>query len=130
MVVEAGHQQVAQDALDHLVNVDALVAQVGVVHLFEDFTQTLALGLERPLGVAFFLPHRRRGCRHQHLVVENQQVGVEETRGLGRGIGRDMVADGAQLTARGLDRAVQALDLGFDLVARDRVLRNFRQVAL
>jgi len=130
VLVETGHQQIAQDAFDHLVDVHALVAQVGVVHFLEDLAQALALDPQRPLGVAPLALDGVGRRWHEHLVVENEQVRVEEARGLGRCVGRNVVADGAQLPARGHDRLVQALDLGVGLVARNRVFRDFRQVAL
>ncbi len=130
MLVVVLLQQVALDAVDDLIDVGLLVAQVVVVHLLEDRTQDLALGLERPFGVVLLVADgldRRLG---NHLVVEHQQVRVQEARGLRRRVGGNVLADGYQLPARSLDGALETRHFFLDILARDDVFGDFRQFAL
>ena len=125
-----GLEKVAQDALQHVQHVDLLVAQVGVCHALEGAREFLALYGQRPFGIAAPAADGLDGGIDDHRIGQDQQVGVEEAGGLRRGVGRDVIADGAQLAADAGHRLAEAIDLGFDLPVFDEVLRDLRHVLL
>ena len=92
--------QVHPQPADEVGDVALALAQVGIGDLVEDGAEFLEHLLDRPLRVHALLADDRRRPRHEHRVVEHQQLRVEERGQLGSAPPRDTRADVDQLLAR------------------------------
>ena len=100
--------QVHLQAADEIGDVALALAQVRVGDLVEDRAELVEHLLHRPLGVDALVADELGGPRHEHRIVEHQQLRVEERRQLAAAAPGDARADVGELlraSARGSARA-------------------------
>ena len=123
-------QQIAEDTVDHVVDVVLARAQVGVFHLLEHRDQRVALQLDRPFGVDEVVADDTRRLVVEGRVIKHQHVGVDEGHDLGRCAARDMGADLAQVMLGQAHRCVQPRDLTLDLAQLEVIFGDVELITL
>jgi len=122
--------QRADHAVQHLLDVLAPAAQVGVVHRAEDRRHLLALFLQRGVGAVAPDMHQVVQPAQQVGIVQQQAVRVDEFADLARQRPVHAPAQLAQFLARGVQRRVQALQFGLDLVIAKRACIDLEAAGL
>ena len=105
--------QVELDPAQHVVEVGAPLAQVGIRELGEEGVELVGDRPQRPLRVDPFVADHGAHPVEQERVVQHQQVGVEDVRVRHPYLAGEPVPDGLELDPRGLHRAHQARHLRF-----------------
>ena len=107
--------QRGMDAAHDLVDVVDAAAQVGIVHAGEHGGDAVALQAQGVVGGVAAGPDQRVQALQEFGVVEQQRVQVEELADFVRQRAVQALAQCVHFGADGVDRALQAGALGFDL---------------
>ena len=104
--------QIHAQASDEIGDVAFALAQIGIGDLVEDGAELVEDLLHRPLGVHELLANERLSARHEHRIVEHQQLRVEQR--------RRVRARAAAQSARGCRAAAAATAAGSAPAVRAR----------
>ena len=115
-------RQRLQHALDDLLDVGLAFAQIFVFDVVEMAAQDFELLGQRPFHVVAARADEVDGFLHEHGVVQDHRMDVDERAHFARGVGGEVVAQGVEFRVHGLLRRVKALDFRVDPVGLDQVM--------
>ncbi len=119
---------VAQDALDHLLQVGLAFAQVLILHFVKLARDHLQLGSQRPFGVVQAVGHPVLDAADEHFVLQQHQVHVQQRGQLVRRLlgahGGDALLQAVDLVHHRIAPGPHAADLCLDLVSLDEIVRD------
>ena len=127
-VTRGGHilPEIHLQPAHHVGHVPLALAQVRVSDLVKDDAELVEYLLNRPLGIQKILAHEGLGSRHEHRVVEHQQLRIEQRRKLGPAPPTDAGTDVLQLLAGAEPALVKAAHLVCHALRRHTVAQHLR----
>ena len=114
---------VAQDALDHLLQIGFSLAQILIFHLVKLARDDFELRRQRPLGVVKALGNPVLDADFQTLVLQQHQVYIEHGIELLRCVVRQLFLQALQLLHHCITATAQAVDFSLGLVRFDEIVR-------
>ena len=117
--------QVHPETAHQIGHIALSLAQIGIGDLVEDGAEPVEYLLNRPFRVDVLFTHDVSGMRHQHRIVQHQQLRVEQRRQFGAAL-RHAGPDVEKLFPRGGAAVVETLQLVLDARRRNAIAEHLR----